>query len=172
MKKIFTLVIVLSLVFGLSLMAGKKEFKKGSSFLTGEFGFNSFSTPFGISYEMGIKENIGVGATVMFQSWGYDLGIFGDYNQTLITPSVFALYHFNKIKVKKLDVSAGASIGFSIYSSDWEDEVLSGGLFVSLIANVRYYFSKKWAVNLKETYSIIGDWSSSYTMLGVTYRLK
>lgn len=172
MKKIFTLVIVLSLVFGMSLMAGKKEFKKGASFITGELGISSFGTPFGLSYEMGLKENIGVGASVMFQSWGYDLGMFGDFNQTLITPSVFALYHFNKIKVKKLDVSAGASIGFSIYSSDYMDEVLSGGLFVSLIANVRYYITDKLAINIKETFALLGDWSGSYTMLGVTYRLK
>jgi len=169
MKKVFVLIIVLSLVFGMSLMAGKKEFKKGNSFITGEFGFSTWSTPFGVSYEMGLNENVGVGASAWLMSWS-GLGI----SETLITPSVFAQYHFTKIQVPKLDVAAGATLGYSIYSvnSDYLKVSGSSGLFLSALITVRYYFSDKIAVSLKETYSFVGDWSGSYTMIGVTYKLK
>ena len=169
MKKVFVLIIVLSLVFGMSLMAGNKEFKKGNSFITGEFGFSSWATPFGVSYEMGLNENIGIGASAWLMSWS-GIGI----SQTLITPSVFAQYHFTEIKVAKLDVAAGATLGYSIYSADSDYIKLTGSssLFLSALITVRYYFSDKIAVSLKETYSFVGAWSGSYAMIGVTYKLK
>jgi len=172
MKKIFTMVIVLLLVIGMSLSAGTKEFKKGASFITGEFGFSSWSTPFGASYEMGLTENIGVGASAWMMSWSDAY-----YSESLVTPSVFAQYHFTKINVPKLDVAAGGTLGYSVYS--FSSKAYSGvaltagsGLFASLLVTIRYYFTDKIAVSLKETYSLLGDWSGSYTMLGVTYRLK
>ncbi len=169
MKKIFTFIIVLSLVFGMSLMAGTKEFKKGASFITGEFGFSSWATPFGASYEMAYNDNIGIGASAWMQSWS-SVG----FSQTLITPSVFAQYHFTKINVKKLDVAAGVSLGYSIYSADSDLFTITGSssLFLSGVLTIRYYFTDKLAVSLKETYSFLGDWSGSYAMIGVTYRLK
>ena len=151
MKKIFTLVIILSLIFGMSLMAGTKEFKKGSTFITGEFGFSSWASPFGVSYEKGINENVGVGASAWLMSWS-DVG----YSQTLITPSVFAQYHFTKLNVPKLDVAAGATLGYSVYSasSDYYTITGSSSLFLSALLTVRYYFTDKLAVSLKETYSL------------------
>lgn len=169
LKKMFILICVLFL--SISLIAGEKEFKKGTNLLTAEFGFSSFATPFGVSFERGITDQIGVGVSALFMSWGYDLGAFGDYNQTLIIPSAFAVYHFTKIDVKKLDVYAGASVGFGIYSSDWAGETATSSLFLSGIVGVRYYVSEKIAINFKESFGLISDWSGSYSLLGVTFKL-
>ncbi len=48
LKKMFILICVLFL--SISLIAGEKEFKKGTNLLTAEFGFSSFATPFGASF--------------------------------------------------------------------------------------------------------------------------
>ncbi len=169
LKKTFILIGVL--LFSITLIAGEKEFNKGTDLLTAEIGFSSFGTPFGASFERGITDQIGVGASALFMNWGYGSGIFGDHSQTLIIPSAFAVYHFTEINVKKLDVYAGASLGFGIYSSNWAGETATSSLFLSGIVGVRYYVTEKIAINFKESFGLIGDWSGSYSLLGVTFKL-
>lgn len=173
MKKVFIVFFATVMIFTSSLLAEDQVFEKGSQLIGAELGISYFGTPIGISYEFGLKEKIGIGASFMYQSWGYDLGIFGDYNQTLLTPSVFGMYRFNDlIKIPKLDLAGGVTAGFSIYSSDWADEAATGGVFVGLIATARYFVTEKIAIHLKETFNLLGDWSGSYTLFGVTFRLK
>jgi len=87
------------------------EYRKGGFYLTPQVALYGFALNFGASAEFGLTENIGLGGTLMFAFWG-DPGI----SFTLITPSVEGYYHFTKLDVDKLDLFAGAALGFSIYS--------------------------------------------------------
>ncbi|MFC2161055.1 hypothetical protein ACFLRX_05320, partial [Acidobacteriota bacterium] len=131
-----------------------------------------YALNFGASLEFGLTENIGVGGTLMLAFWG-DTGI----SYTLITPSAEGYYHFTQLDVDKLDLFAGAALGFSIYSfkadNAWiGDGTGTGNLFLSPILGGRYYFSEKIAACLKLYISLVGGWSGVGGVLGVTIVLK
>ncbi len=147
------------------------EYREGALYLTPQVALYGFALNFGASLEYGLTENIGVGGTLMFAFWG-DPGI----SFTLITPSAEAYYHFTKLDVDKVDLFAGAALGFSIYSfkadNAWIDGTGTSGLFLSPILGGRYYFSEKIAASLKLYLSILGNWAGVGGVLGVTIVLK
>jgi len=163
-------------------ISGEKEFSKGSKYVTAQLGLNSYAIPFGVSLEIALNENVGVGGSVMLQFWGEDYSYFGlgyRSSSTLITPAVEAAYHFTQLKVNKLDLSAGANIGFSIYSYRWEfewpgmEDVDAGtsGLHLSPFLNGAYYFSPKTAVTLRVYFSAVGGWTGIGGLLGIVFKL-
>ncbi len=170
-NKILISLLVLVVCASLALSAapkGKKyaqlQFHKGDKFLTPQIGLNSYATPFGASFEYAITENIGVGGTVMIALWN-DWG----YKNSLIMPAVEGAYHFTKLKVEKLDLFAGLSLGYAIFNSDYVS--WSSGLDLSPFIAARYWFSDKIGVSLKVNYSLFGDFSSYGTFLGVVFRI-
>lgn len=171
-------IIVLSiLVMVSSAFAGEKKFGKGQLFLTPQFAYYSYAPNFGVSLEYGLTENIGVGGSLMLAFWSddaFDIKI----SETLITPSFEVNYHFTKVEVEKLDLFAGLSVGYSIYSHsfdiwgmEWSDKG-SSGIYLSPILGVRYYFTPKLAISLRSHYSALGDWSGAGGELGLTFRLS
>lgn len=158
-----------------SALAGTKEFGKGSFFLTPQIGLNTYAVPLGLSIEYGITPNIGVGGTAMFWLWNDEF-----WTNSLIALSADAAYHFTRIDVEKLDLFAGASLGFTIYSWSWKsgyDDWLEGatgssGLYLTPFLAARYFFSSKIAVCLKAHFSVLGSWSGVGGVLGVTIKLK
>ncbi len=164
-KSIFAL-LVLVLCMSLALAAapkGKKydqlQFHKGDKFLTPQIGLNSYAVPFGANFEVAITENIGVGGTVMMWIWSHG---------TIIMPSVDGAYHFTRLDVDKLDLFAGASLGFAIFSAK-EGYGGSSGLYLSPFVAGRYWFSEKMAVSLRLNFSVLGDWTGVGGLLGLTF---
>jgi hypothetical protein len=148
------------------------KYHKGGLYLTPQVALYSYALNFGASMEFGLTENIGIGGTLMLAFWG-NTGI----NFTLITPSVEGFYHFTQLDVDKLDLFAGAALGFSIYSFNADSSWIDGGtgtgsLFLSPVLGGRYYFSEKIAACLKLYLSILGDWAGVGGVLGVTILLK
>lgn len=175
MKKTLFMILVLSLV--LSATAAETYFTKGSQVASLQVGINSYAIPFGGSFEFGVTENIGVAVNVMVQMWSEDW-FGGGYSNTLITPSVEGAYHFN-LDVDKLDLFAGAGLGYSIYSWKWKDADLGdldgtagSSLFLSPFAAARYYFSEKTAVMLKLYFSAVGDFGGVGAVAGISFKLK
>jgi len=170
MKKTLVVVAALLLLSGAAL-AGENEFSTGSFFITPQVGINSFTVPFGVNAEYAITPNIGVGGTVMVWLWS-DAYI----SQSIIGLSVEGAYHFTQIKVDKLDLFAGAGLGYSIYSFDLKDgigvETGASGLDLGLILGGRYFFTEKFAVSLRLNGSFIGHWATFGGTIGVTIRLK
>ncbi len=166
------LVIILVVCFAMSLSAGNgdKAYEKGTKVLELSVGFSSLTTPFAVGYEHSLTDKLGLNVSALILSWGYDFGFLGDLNQTLIMPQAHLHYHFTKIKSSKLDVYVGAGAGFAVYNSDWSDEVSSSGIFISGVVGIRYYVSKKIAIQAKETLVAIGDWDGSYTLVGVAFK--
>jgi len=110
-KKMSVLFVAVLLVSSFSMAQTSDLFKKGGFYITPQIGLNSLSIPLGASFEYGITPNIGVGGTVTYWGWSYDYG-----KATVIVLSAEALYHITTLKVPKLDVYAGAGLGYGIYS--------------------------------------------------------
>jgi hypothetical protein len=167
-NKILVLLLVTIVCFSLALSAAPKkkkyaqlEFNKGEMYLTPQIGLNSYAVPFGASLEYAMTENIGVGGTVMMWIWSHG---------TIILPSVDGAYHFTKLDVEKLDLFAGASLGFAIFSAKG-GYTGSSGLYVSPFVAGRYWFSEKMAASLRLNIGLIGDWDGVGGLLGVTFRI-
>lgn len=165
---LLVVVVCSSLVLSAAPKKSKKAsfvyFHKGDKFLTPQIGINSTTIPFGASFEYGLTDNIGLGGTVMVWLWS-DLG----FKASIIMPSVDAAYHFTKLNVEKLDLFAGASLGYAVFNSDWAFG--ASGLSLDPFVAGRYWLSKKLAVSLKLNVGLIGDWSGVGALLGVTLPL-
>lgn len=172
MKRVVGAIVLLA-VLAMPTLAGAQEFKKGAFYLTPQIGVNSYTIPFGVNAEFALTENIGVGGTAMVWLWSDEW-----FSQSLIALQAEALYHFTGLKVQKLDLFAGAGLGYSIYSWSWKDIEFPGvdtggsGLYLNLILGGRYWFSPKLAVSLRLNGGFLGDWGGIGGQLGVTLRLK
>lgn len=129
-------------------------------YLTPQIGLYSGNIPFGANFEYAITENIGVGGTLMI--W------FGS-GYHVFMPSVDVAYHLTMLEVEKLDLFAGAGVGFAIVGGNGISG--SSGLSINPFVAGRYWFSEKMAVSLRVNIGLIGDWTGVGSMLGVTFRI-
>jgi hypothetical protein len=171
MKKTLVFVAALLLLSGAAL-AGEDEFSKGSFYITPQLGINSWAIPFGLNAEYAITPNIGVGGTVMAWFWGDSW-----YNYSIIYPSLEGVYHFTQLKVNKLDLYAGAGLGFAIFSYNAKEAGFSGtlgnsGLVLGIILGARYYITPKIAISLRTNGSFLSGWGGFGATIGATFKLK
>lgn len=152
-----------------------EEFNKGTQIITPVIGLNEFTIPFGANFEYGITDNISIGGTGMVWLWSSDF-----WSNTVISLSLDGAYHFTQVKVEKLDLFAGAGLGFSIYSFSWKDDfngLLDGGsgssgLYLEPFVGARYYVSPKIGLYSRIYFDLIGDWSGFGAIIGASIRLK
>lgn len=177
MKTKIIIGMLMLMMVSVSGFAGAKEFSEGMWFLTPQIALYKYAPNFGASLEYALTENIGIGGTLMMAFWS-DSGAGWKASESLITPSFDGYYHFTKIEARKLDVFAGASLGYSIYSWNWNatGNKWSGAgaseLFLSPFAGLRYYFTDKIAGYFNLHFNLIGDWSGVGAVIGATFRLK
>lgn len=170
-KKIILIALVLFLSVSLLTAAYTKKktpvrrntltFEKGDIFVTPQFGFNSWAIPFGVNFEYAMTENIGVGGTVTVYFWS---------GASVIIPSVNAAYHFTMLEVDKLDLFAGAELGFAIYNAGGGISG-SSGIYISPFVAGRYWFSEKIGASVRLNIGLIGDWAGVGGMFGVVFKL-
>lgn len=190
--------VVVFFIFGLnsvSALSKAKKSSKGSMYVTGQIGINSYvatadsfdSMPFpiGASYEFFISDKIGIGSTVMFDKWCDYLGCFcGKFTFRVIKPSLDLTYHFNTEKIEGLDFFAGANVGYSILSisnelgNDYVGDLQSEPHIAPFLGTRLYFwedlsgFFEKILVTLKVYWSVTGDFSGIYGTAGITYKIK
>ena len=173
-----TIIVVFVLLTVSLALAGEQKFSKGRLFLIPQFTYYSYAPNLGVSMEYSLTENIGIGASFMIAFWSTDLGALGKTSESLITPSLDAYYHFTKIGVKKIDLFAGLSLGYSIYSWSWDlagskwGEAGTSSFYLSPTLGVRYYLTQKLALCLKSHLSAIGDWAGIGGELGLSINLN
>ena len=168
LNKVFVVLLAIILCMSLALTAAPKskkkyaklEFNKGEMYLTPQIGLYSGEIPFGAAFEYAMTENIGIGGTLMMW-FGSGFHVF--------MPSVEAGYHFTMLEVEKLDLFAGAAIGFAIVGGNGVSG--SSGLSINPFIAGRYWFSEKLGVSLKVNIGLIGDWTGVGSMLGVVFRI-
>ena len=170
-KKIILITLVLFLSASLLTAAYYKKkapkrrnttqtFMKGDMFLTPQIGLYSGAVPFGANFEYAMTENIGVGGTLMM--W------FGS-GYSVFMPSIDAAYHFTMLEVEKLDLFAGAGVGFAIAGGGGSTG--TSGISLSPFVAGRYWFSEKLGVSLRLNIGLIGDWTGVFSMLGVVLKI-
>jgi len=161
------------LILASGLLAGPREFRNGSFYLTPQVGVNRWTVPFGVNAEWAISPNVGLGGTGMFWLYGSK-----DYDYSVFTVIGDVAYHFTKLNAKDLDLYAGGGLGFDIVSSkrrsDFFGESHAGasGLFLVPFVGLRYYLTPKLALSLRLLVAFIGDWPGAQAFIGVTFRLK
>jgi hypothetical protein len=179
MKKIILYVILIS---GLQLAGDKAfaQFKKGDKLLNIGLGLNSFYSggiPFGASYEVGIDDNISVGAGLDYISYSYDYTVQNkSYSNgfSAVYLGARASYHVNELlnlNNDKIDLYGGASLGYRSFT--WSDSYTGlslsssygSGLYLAFFAGGKYYFSKSTAV-----FTELGAVGSTNFRLGVAFK--
>lgn len=179
MKNMISRVIIVLFIVSMvsSVFAGEKEFGKGQLFLTPQAAYYSYAPNLGVSVEYALTENIGIGGSIMLAFWSAGGGV-NKFSESLITPSIDAYYHFIKVQVEKLDLFAGLSVGYSIYSlsvgieSTEYNDAGSSGIYLSPILGIRYYLTPKLALSLRSHYSALGDWSGMGGELGISFKVS
>ena len=158
MKRIALVVLSMAFSLGISQAQVDKSFyqKSYESRNNGTFDKSTSLVSFGLGvpafygkYEHGfLRDEVGLGGYISagWGSWKYA----GDkYNFSAFSLAVLGYYHFNKmIPIEKMDVYAGAGLGFRRYNADdWfgADYDESGVIFVVKVG-IRYYVVNNFAV--------------------------
>ncbi|TSA27630.1 hypothetical protein D4R71_01860 [bacterium] len=145
MKK---MILLLSMIFIFSssiycseaLAKGKTQFNAGA-------GFSSWGVPVYVGLDFGVHRNITLGGELSFQRYNEH-----HYDHSVMGLSGNANYHFNNVlKIpSNWDFYVGLSIGYFIwYSPDYYEGSHTSGLGISGQIGGRYYFSKKFGINLE-----------------------
>ena len=119
---------------------------------------------------LNIERNINAGVFVSYSSSSEDW-YDGSYKYTYIIIAAQGNWHF--MPGEKLDPFAGLCLGYNIGTSSWSwnngysdagyysPSVSVGGIFFSAQAGLNYWFSEKWAVQVRVGYF-------PYASIGVT----
>ena len=176
MRAKLSLLLVLAICLSFSLTSlSAEEFYKGTQIVTPVIGLNEFTIPFGANFEYGLTDNIGISGTGMVWIWSSEF-----WTNSIYSISIDGAYHFTKINVDKLDLFAGAGIGFSIYSFSWKDAYKgmldggagSSGLYLEPFIGARYYVAPKIALFSRLYFDLIGDWTGFGAIIGASIRVK
>jgi hypothetical protein len=124
-----------------------------------------------VNIEYGVLSNLGITASTGF--FGYTEGFTGyTWSYTSIPVIVGANYHFDLLRVNKLDTWIGIGLGYTFggWSSSDASRAYTGsvGSYFSWDGRLggRYYFSDKLAAKLE-----FGYWSLGYARIGVDFKL-
>jgi len=170
MRKFFATLVVLLGVSASTVVAQNPEFSKGNIILGPRIGLGYFGSAlgFGVAGEYGVLPMLGVVGQVGYSSYAWS----SFWTSTNIMIAVGANYHFDLLKVSKLDTYAGLNLGYNIQSWTYTGPGSSGvydGTSTPFLSGFtlggRYYFSPKLSGVLELGYGL------GYLRLGVDFKL-
>lgn len=137
------------------------------------------SMGFVATYERGLQDNIGVGASLGYSGYSEEInpGFYtGNWSYTNILILANGNYHMDLLKNEKLDTWGAVHIGYNVASVSWEftknsfnlpapTTVSAGGFVFGLSANARYMLSE----NLYAAASI--GFGLGILNIGIDYKL-
>ncbi|MCB2204987.1 porin family protein [bacterium] len=155
MKNVFrtALIAVIAMVF--FAQSSDAQFRHRGNWLGPVLTVATDPIGFGVQYEHGVSENVGIGGIIRY--WGKSYGDFrGDFSWSIIMPQFQAAYHF--MPGDQLDPYAGGRLGWAIYDIEPDNPFLdtSSGLFLTVQGGLRYFFNPKIAVNGNLEFKIAG----------------
>lgn len=179
MKKFnFPLLLVIGLLAGTQSFA---QYAKGDKLLNAGIGLSSYyggGLPIGASFEVGVTDEISVGAQIDYYSWSYNYGYLGlndRYRYTFIPVAVRGSYHVNKLlnlNNDKVDLYGGLALGYYISSFSYNgaspgyvyDNSYGNRVLFGLHLGGRYYFKPNLGAFAELGYGV------SALKLGVTFK--
>lgn len=173
MKSVFSVVMIAAVALVLCTSTSQAQFRHGGNYLGPLLTLATDPIGFGVQYEHGISENVGIGGILRY--WGKSSSSSGyDWSWSIVMPQFQGAYHF--MPGDQLDPYAGGRLGWAIYS--YESDFLSasddGGLFLTAYGGLRYFFSPKIAGNGQLEFRVAGDdyfGGSIQLSLGVDFTL-
>lgn len=175
MKKLS--VLAAALFLSMVVFAQNGAYSKGDKLLNVGVGLNSYYSgglPLGASFEVGVTDDISVGANVDYLSHKY--GGYGySWKFTALYIGSRGSYHFNNllnIENEKIDVYGGATIGYRSFK--WKDSDFEGsglknsygsGVFFGVFAGGKYYFTDNIG-----GFAELGAIGSTNVRLGVAFK--
>jgi len=195
LSAVFLLFSVVSVSIPVSASPQDTKFSKGSVFLTGQIGLNSLSAtddpfeqmqfPLGASFEFSLSDNIGIGSTIMYDKWSDYLGCFcGKYTFKVYKPSLDLIYHLNVGEAQGLDFFTGINLGYTFVSVNNElgNEDISGlkdEIYAAPLMGAHFYFWENASsffnrvmITAKAGWSVTGDFSGIFGLIGITFKLR
>ena len=156
MKSVFSVVMIAAVALVLCTSTSQAQFRHGGNYLGPLLTLATDPIGFGVQYEHGISENVGIGGILRY--WGKSSSSSGyDWSWSIVMPQFQGAYHF--MPGDQLDPYAGGRLGWAIYS--YESDFLSasddGGLFLTAYGGLRYFFSPKIAGNGQLEFRVAGD---------------
>ncbi len=170
------------LLLAIGLLAGTQSFAqyaKGDKLLNVGIGLSSYyggGLPIGASFEVGVTDEISVGAQIDYYSWNYNGYLGGyDYKYTFLPVAVRGSYHVNKLlnlNNDKIDLYGGLALGYYIsrYSyngpggSSAFDNSYGNRVLFGLHLGGRYYFKPNLGAFAEVGYGV------SALKLGVAFK--
>jgi hypothetical protein len=152
-------------------------FAQGDKLLNLGIGVNSYyggGIPLGASFEIGVSDNISVGANIDYLSSKYDYGFGSSDRFTAMYFGGRASYHLNEllsIGSEKVDLYVGATIGYrrfsftDTYSGGVLTDSYGSGIYLGIFAGGKYYFSEKLGA-----FAELGAIGSTNVRLGVAFK--
>ncbi|WP_128546567.1 hypothetical protein [Larkinella soli] len=155
MKKILSsLFVVVLMLIGTQSFA---QYQKGDKLLNLGIGLGAYyggGVPIGAAFEVGVTDEISVGAQVDFYTWGYNFGGY-KWRYTFLPIAVRGSYHVNELLNlgnEKLDLYAGLALGYYVSSysdnsgySGFYDNAYGNKVLFGLHLGGRYYFKPNLA---------------------------
>ncbi len=163
MKAWITTILLVGTLALLTSSVQAQGFRKGEHLLGVAVTVATDPVGFGVNYEYGVTPEVGIGGLLRY--WGKSVSTFGgELNWSVIMPQAQVFYHF--MPKNEVDPYVGGRLGYAIYSTSWDakgDSFLnpapkteSGGLFLTGVGGVRYFFSPKVAANASLEFRIAG----------------
>ncbi len=152
------------------------QYQKGDKLLNAGIGLSSYyggGLPIGASFEVGITDEISVGAQLDFYTWGYNFGGY-KWRYTFVPVAVRGSYHVNELlnlNNDKLDLYGGLALGYYISSfkdnsgySGFYDNAYGNQVLFGIHLGGRYYFKPNLGAFAEVGYGV------SALKLGVAFK--
>jgi hypothetical protein len=156
MKLVLHITVLAAVVLMLGTSTGTAQFRHGGNWLGPAITLATDPIGFGVNYEHGVSQNIGIGGLIRY--WGKSYTSIGNnISWSIIMPQFQGAYHF--MPGEQLDPFAGGRLGWAIYSysSDFGSASDSGGLFLTAYGGLRYFFNPSISGNGTLEFRVAGD---------------
>lgn len=143
MKKLSFITILLCAILALSGNASAQGYQKGDKLLNLGIGLRAYWVPIGGTFEYGLSDQISAGPSVYFAKWSSSGG-------TTTYFSARASYHLGELlnlDNDKLDVYAGAGLGYQSWSYSGITGTYASGIYFPFHVGGRYYLSEKFGIH-------------------------
>ena len=173
MNKLFKKVFLMAtLVAGVSFMSKAQGFEPGAGFTQANFGIgaSTWGVPIYAGMDFGVSDKITIGPRVSYRRYNY--GYYGlnsrDYHSSIFNISFRGDYHYGAhipALPDQLDLYGGLSLGYSVWSDKYDWYKSRDGLFLTLQAGARWYFTENWGANAE-----VSTGSFTGLEIGLSYR--
>lgn len=162
--------LVATLVLSVSFLSNAQGFEPGAGFTQANFGVgaSTWGVPIYAGMDFGISDKITIGPRVSYRRYNYGYWSSTRYHSSIFNISFRGDYHYGAHIPNlpdQLDLYGGLSLGYSVWSDNYDYFKNHDGLYITLQAGARWYFNNNWGANAE-----LSTGSFSGLEIGLSYR--